>query len=380
MKKFIYIAVILLLVLSLSSCGMNKETETDDPAALLEDYNVVAKIRYVDNGVLKKAVPKLMDVPVNLRFLGRSDITAENNAAKLMATVVSYELDGDVVNWATENNVIYVITADENRLVVIDAKTMSPLFNIPLDGVPAEVNIVGKEIYISLPDLCRVDVFSKIDCIKVFSLDFDHQISSFCFDEGVIYYSEHDQHCRVFRKDLVTNEAGVIQASPLPGGTLPETFYFPKILLDKEKRILYVGESGSSGCVLYYYDADSLILKNRFCELRGKWEYGHRNHTREMFHISDEIFWGCYRFSDTNAEDVKGYYDDVYKEGDLTFVTKDLVATYEGLFLADTYECVVDYSDAEFDFKYILISDDYYIFFRSGDANEHIIYGLNFSL
>ncbi|MBQ8409387.1 MAG: hypothetical protein IJY39_11060 [Clostridia bacterium] len=261
-----------------------------------QNNNTTATLENVNNGVLKEASTETMSVPANMELRRTEGVAEENNSVNIQATVVLYTLDGDVVKWFTENDFIYVITSGNNRLVVIDTKTMLPVSNIPLAGEPAEINSVGNKIYISLPDLCRIDVFSKSNCVKESSLYFDHEVSSFCIDGNYIYYSEHDQFCKVFKKNLVTNELTMVQNTGL------NTFYFPKLYLNEEDRILYIGESGSTGSALYYYDADTLALKSVF----KKNDYGIMNHTREIFHLGDEIFWGNYRLSDTNAKELVG--------------------------------------------------------------------------
>ena len=115
----------------------------------------------IDNGVLKKATSQKMNVPENMKLLGTDNAKEENNSNTIKATVGLYQLDGDVVNWTTENDLIYVITSGNNRLVIINSKTMMAVTNIPLAGKPAEINLIGDRIYISLPDLCRIDIFSK---------------------------------------------------------------------------------------------------------------------------------------------------------------------------------------------------------------------------
>lgn len=291
------------------------------------------------------------------------------NSITIRATAVIYSLDGNVVNWTTENDFIYVITSGNNRLVIINSKTMRAVYNTPLAGVPAEMNIVGDKIYISLPDLCRIDVFSKFTCEKESSLYFDHEISSFCLDGNYIYYSEHDQHCRVFKKNLVTDEFIILQ------NTGHNTFYTPKLYLNKEDRILYIGECGSTGSAIYYYDADTLQLKSFF----KKDGYGIMNHTREIFHIGDQIFWGNYCLSDTNAKQLIARYGTV-DYGSIVFASDELVSTYEGLFLTDTCECIIDYYEADFDFEYVLVSESYNVFFRQRIFDRNMIIGINFGL
>ncbi len=323
----------------------------------------------IDNGILEKATSQKMSVPENMKLLSTNNAKEENNAKNIKATVALYELDGDVVNWITENDFIYVITAGNNRLVVINSKNMMPVANVPLAGKPAEINLVGDKIYISLPDLCRIDIFSKSKFSKISSLYFEHEVSSFCIDGNYIYYSEHDQHCEVFRKNMNTNE--LIQIHPNIGWSFSQ----PKLYLNKQDNILYIGETGSSGCAIFYYDATTLEFKSVF----RKNNYGIFNHTRDIFHIGDEIFWGNYRLSDTNANQIVGRYG-VGDYGSVNFASAELVSTFEGIFLADTYECIVNYFDADFDFEYLLVTKSYNIFFRDRDFDRNIIIGLNFNI
>ena len=117
-------------------------------------------------------------------------------------------------------------------------------------------------------------------------------------------------------------------------------------------------------------DAVTAFVKNN---------YGIMNHTREIFRIGNEVFWGNYRFSDTDATNIIGRYG-VVDYGSVNYASKELVSTFEGLFLTDTYECIVDYFDADFKFEYILVSESYNVFFRARSINRNVIIGVNFGL
>lgn len=353
---------------STKSTSVDKTPSTNStPDATVTSKTTIAQ--NIDNGVLEKAISEKMDVPENMKWLGTDNAKEENNSETIKATVALYQLDGDVVNWTTENDLIYVITSGNNRLVVIDSKTMAAICNVPLAGKPAELNLIGDAIYISLPDLCRIDVFSKSSFTKTSSLYFQHEVSSFCIDGNYIYYSEHDQHCDVYRKNLATNE--LIKILPDQG----YSFYCPKLYLNKQDNVLYIGETGSSGCDLFYYDATTLQLKSIF----RKNDYGMWNHTRDIFHVGDDIFWGNYRFSDTDANQIIGRYG-AWNYGSVNFASNELVSTFEGLFLADTYECIINYADAGFKFEYILVTKSNSIFFRHRSIDTNIILGVNFSV
>ena len=348
-----------------------KETAKKETTSTKESNNSSSNnsISDVNNGILKDTSTNTMDVPENMKFLGTEDATEENNAEKIKATVVAYTLDGEVVNWATENDFLYVITKGNNRLVIIESNSMKAVYNTPLAGVPAEMNIIGDDVLISFPDLMRIDIFSKTDCTKKSSIYFEHEISSFCIDGDYIYYTEHDQHCKVFKKNLVTDQIQTVDNG------VHDTFYYPKVYLNKEDRILYIGECGSSGSAIYYYDADTLAQKSVF----KKNDYGITNHTREIFHVRDMIFWGNYCLSDTVATQLIGRYGTA-SYGSVVFASEELVSTYEGLFLTDTYECIINYFDAKFEFEHLIVSKSYNLFFRRRTLDKNIIIGLNFDI
>lgn len=345
--------------------GTNQSTQNNSS----KNNTTNNSLQNIDNGVLKNATSQKMSVPVNMELLSTDDASEENNSENTNETVALYELDGDVVNWTTVNDFVYIITSGNNRLVVINSKTMMAVYNVPLAGKPAEMNIIGNKIYISMPDLKRIDIFSKSSVAKISSLYFDHEVSSFCIDGNYIYYSTHDQHCDVYKKNTATNELTKI---------IPDrgyTFYQPKIYLNKQDNILYIGETGSSGSTLYYYNATTLELKSLF----RKNNYGIMNHTRDIFHVGNDIIWGNYRLSDTNANQIIGRYGEA-GYGSVNFASNELVSTFEGIFLADTFECIVDYYEAEFPCEYWLVTKSYNFFFRARSSEKNIILGLNFDL
>lgn len=358
---------------SSNDTASNDSKETNKQTSASSNQNSSSnqdnRFSYLNNGVLKGVFIKSQYIPRNLNLLSTSEAKPEYVLHKVNANVISYSLDGVVVDWITENDILYVITSASNSLVVIDSKTMFPLYNISLPSTPAEVNLFGSHIYISFPDLQRIDIFSKSDCTVTGSWAFEHEISSFVISGEYIYYSEHDQFCRVFRKNLITNEVATIM-----GGT-NGTFYFPKIYLNEKDNLLYIGESRSTGSGIYYYDATTLELKSEF----RKNGYGVNNHTRKIFHANDMVFWSYYALSDTDASRSIFTYG-LTTSSSVTFANADVVATYEGLFLTNTYQLIVDCNDSSFYYQHLLITESNNVFFRNHDTNPKIIYGVNFNI
>ena len=108
-------------------------------------------------------------------------------------------------------------------------------------------------------------------------------------------------------------------------------------------------------------------------------DYGMWNLTREIFHIGDKIFWGNYCFSDLDAGQIISRYGD-FNQGSVNYASEEVVSTFEGLFLTDTCECIINYSDAGFKFEYVIVSESEQFFFRSESKDKNIIIGVNFDL
>ena len=147
-----------------------------------------------------------------------------------------------------------------------------------------------------------------------------------------------------------------------------------QLLSVQQDRLLYVGESQCTGCNIYYFDADTLQPKSSFLK-NGS---GITNETRDIFHIGDSVFWANYCLSDTDAEKTIGRYGE-WSHGSVNYASAELVSTFEGLFLTDTCECILNYADEEFYYEYILISKSNNIFFRSKDYDRNMIIGINFN-
>ena len=324
------------------------------------------ELQTTNKNVLRRVSTGAMSVPKALRSIVNNDDINQSTNESIQANAVTYDVGGNIVDWEAEGDTVYVITKWNNRLIAIDSESKSSPCYASLDGVPSEMNITDDSIYVALPTLKRIDVFSKSDCKRISSYSFEHEISSFCVDGVYIYYADNEGWCHVYRKNLVTHKVVKITQNN-------SLFHEPKLLLNKEDGILYIGEANYTGSILYYYDAETLNFKSKFL----KNNHGIDNKTREIFHVGDNVYWGSYCFSDTNAEEIKCEFG-APNTGSMLYASQSAVFTEEGIFNANTYEYIVRYSELNFDFKEIVISETGNIFAKRSTPDETIIINIKF--
>ena len=323
------------------------EADAKAPAYLPDGtFGVPADVK---DYVLKQAT-KTLTVPKNLLHL-EEKVSAQNKNLTEEATFLQYELDGDIVSWKIEGGYLYVLTKGNNRLLVINPADMSLVAYAPLMGTPAEVNIIGEYIYVSLPRLYRIDVFRKQDCAQGPSISLGREVSSFQILGNYIYYSEDDQHCKVYRKNFRTDEEILCRS---------KSVYEPKILLNAEENVLIIGESRSSRSTVYYVDM-------RTMEELWMFTPDDYNYTREMLLLDGKIYWSNYCLSATADGGILGRYGSNDLPMSVCCASENWVVTREGLFIADTYECVADFNAAEFNYFNMLLDEENNSFFFAGN-------------
>lgn len=202
----------------------------------------------------------------------------------------AFAYEGIFVEMVSDNDIVYLICKKPNTLTVYDSNKFTIKNYYQLPGEPAEIHIEGEEIQISFPNLKRINIYNKNTFEEVKSIPLPNIVSSFCIDGDLVYYGEHDQHCRAYRTNIVTGETVTIPGYSNAVGS----FYYPELRLNKEKGILYIGESGSTGSSLFYYNTSDLTCLYRFSE------DGIPNSSRTLFLVDDKLYWGPMEFDAVN--------------------------------------------------------------------------------
>lgn len=362
-----------------SGTSTNKATEAPTISETSESHYIYSNyeldiskapnaLRGINNGVLNQAYAGTITLHDNIRYLKSHTASAAKNTVKAPIAAALYILDGEIKNWVCEKDILYAITSYTNNLIAIDSQNMLPIYKVTLPAPPAEINIIDYKIYISFPALKQIGVYSMASGKQESMIALANEGHSFCIDENYIFYTESSQHCDIYRMNLQTEETELVRQF----SNSYTTFYYPKIYLNKEDRLLYIGETSSSGCDLFYVDADTLEFKGTF----SKDGYGVHNSSRQLFHFDNKVVWGNYCFSDTNINQIYCVYGD--PENVCTYyATKDYVVTREGIFNTNTAECIMKYTFSDDHYKDAIITESYNIFFKRDTSNRKAILGVN---
>lgn len=266
------------------------------------------------------------------------DDTIEGSDLVLGEDYGAFAYTGNFLTYTLDSNVMYTIFKNPNSITAYDAKNLDIVYSSPLPGRPAEVQVDGENLLISFPDLRCIKVYNKRDFSQIKSITLPNVVSSFCIDGDVVYYAEDDQHCKVFCTNLQTNETKAI----LTDGKFPRTFSEPKLLLNKKLGLLYIGESGSTGSALYYYNTSDLSMHSVY----KKDNYGLSNWYRTMYFVNDNVFWGGFRFGADSAENLIGEYSGY----SFYHADENFVVTPKGVFDTNTYMLLSDLENMSYVF------------------------------
>lgn len=196
--------------------------------------------------------------------------------------------DGVLIEMARDKDIVYLIYRNPNMLLAYDSNSFQIKKDITLPGAPAEIHVEGEQVQISFPELKSIGIYNKNTLEEIKSIILPNEVASFCFDEDLVYYTEYSQSCNVYRTNLTTNET--VKATGYPFAT--SRFHQPKVLLNKEKGILYIGESSITSSTLHYYSTKDLT-----CMYASD---GVENGTRKMFLIDNKVYWGPMVFDAEN--------------------------------------------------------------------------------
>lgn len=101
-----------------------------------------------------------------------------------------------------------------------DKLDVTATFSLP--SRPAEIQVDGNNLLISFPDIKCIKVYNKKTFTLINTISLPNIVSSFWMYGDIVYYSEDDQHCKVYCTNLITKETKIIRRSD----NIPQTFYY----------------------------------------------------------------------------------------------------------------------------------------------------------
>ncbi|MGI6279982.1 MAG: YncE family protein [Acutalibacteraceae bacterium] len=306
--------------------------------------------------VIKDIVEKLPDdiIPINSQPDNNSNNASSSESEYEPVFGVDYggfTYEGIFMGVVSKGDFIYPIFSVTNSpdlsgyIIVYNTKTFEVTAAYALPSNPAEIQIIDNGLYISFPKLRSVWELDINNMALVRTIDLPHSVTSFCIDGNKVYYATDMDSTRVYCTDISTQETVYIMK---PKDMYPglSDFSAPKLLLNKEKGLLCIGESKYSNCSLFYYNISDLTLHSEYNLISI-------NHKRTLFLVGDSVIWADRRFDAGNAANLIGRYG-LSSFGGLYFANDDFVIASERIYDTETYEPIMAFERLE----YLMISED----------------------
>jgi len=196
--------------------------------------------------------------------------------ASTQKTLINSSLCGWVQDDAS--HMLYAISASSKALYFINEQTMNVDTILALNEKPTDIQLSGGKIYVALDDAHKIDIIDPAAKTIEKTIQTAEDPYQIAIDGNNLFYTQSSQWCSVHKYDLVNNTDSVI---PWVYGS----FYCPDIAVNTSLHILYIGESGSTGSGLYYYDEtlktfskkSEFYLPSRSISFDGKYVY-YANH------------------------------------------------------------------------------------------------------
>ena len=242
----------------------------------------------------------------------------------------TYELDGTIIDWFVEGEVVHTIFEDDNRYSIFDTVSGEIISDYELSDRPAEIHNRENELWISYPDLQCIKIYDKQSVEVKNTIDLQHTVSSFDVYGDYIIYTEDDQHVKGYRYNLKTEKTDIIKPD------VGFSFYYADVLVNNKLGLVYICDSYSTGSKVFCYDIETLELKSKF----RKDNYGYANRKRRSFLVGDSLYWGEFKIDPTDVSKIIAQYTGAYDAG-MLHVDELFVATTNGIYLRETCEQIV---------------------------------------
>ncbi|MGL5354822.1 MAG: dockerin type I domain-containing protein, partial [Clostridium sp.] len=242
------------------------------------------------------------------------------------------------------SNTLYGISKDDKALFFMNAKTLNIEKSISFTSNPTDIIKDGSNLYIALDDINQiavVDMATRKTTKTLYTSSDPYRIVK---NGDKLYYTERDQWCNIYEYDVVKNIDKI-----LPIGTL----YNPDLAINKEKNILYIGESGLSGSNMVYYSItdNKIISKSNYNN-----GYGFSYPERSILFDGINVFYAGRNFKDDNATTILGKYSD----DTIIYTTDEFVFTKKSIYNKKDYSLI---SNFDFELNLAAQSSKYDMYF-----------------
>lgn len=222
-----------------------------------------------------------------------------------------------ITDWVidTNSNTIAAITNLEKKLVFFNATTLKQESYIPLPGIPTDIIQDGDKIYIALDTINQILEFDLRTRTKTKTFYTQSDPYSLVKNGNIIYYTEMDDFSSIFAFDITTNKDNKLNLDLISE---------PSLAINKDKNILYIGESCFSSSNLFYYSlTENKVISTDIINEGNGISYPQR----KVVFDGNKVIYANKAFNPTDATKIYGEYELVYQDEKVIDYFNDILIT-----------------------------------------------------
>jgi hypothetical protein len=207
-------------------------------------------------------------------------------------------MNSELTQWVLDDttNTIYGISNKDKTLFFINATTLNLEKSLTFTSGPTDIIMDQGKLYISLDDvnqIVMVDMVSRKTTGTLYTSSDPYRLVK---DGNKLYYAERDQLCDIYAYDLITSTDQKLSI----GITC-----CPDLAINTDKHILYIGESGSTGCNMTYYSTTDNKIIGKTNYNNG---YGFSNPSRNTLFDGRIVYYAGRDFDPEDPTQILGSY------------------------------------------------------------------------
>ncbi len=230
---------------------------------------------------------------------------AAGNALTLDFTLINNESSITTVDspqikkWVYDDTYKYLfaISEDGQSILYINASTLKVDKTLKLAAPASDLISSEGKLYISINSKKQIYIADIATTAIVKTLSTTKDAYRMIKDGSVIYYIQGEQGCEVHSYNLTTDIDKKLNTGNIHNG---------EMAINPIQHLLYFGESGLSGCHLYYYNIteDKIIGTSTYDN-----GYGYSYPQRGLVYDGKYVFYAGRAFDPNNVTHVEGDYD-----------------------------------------------------------------------
>lgn len=243
-----------------------------------------------------------------------------------------YQSLGTVIDYFTENDLIYIVFKTPNRVVILDSNSGGIVKEAYLPGTPNEIKKIENELWIAIGELKQILKYNIATLECEGKMDLPDTVGSFDIYKDYLIYATCDNSRAAYRYNLKTGQKERFWATYLSENV--------DVLVNREQGIVYISDWNTTGSKVRCFNIENMTEDSMYPGAVN----GYLNRQGRAILYKGSLYWGEFKLNALDVSIVEAKYTGRWSAG-MLYVDDELVITNRGMFSAETQEQIESFAD-----------------------------------